>query len=76
MIKLNENQIPILPGSVMSKDGDPVSLGVVEQGVIVQFCFVEYAMLVEWQDIIDLVDMKIANHAERKEIPKPARKKE
>lgn len=72
MIKLNEEQIPILQGSIISPDGTPYALGFCEQGAILQSAYADFAMLVEWEDMIELINKPQSGLSrEPVEIPKP-----
>lgn len=73
MKKLNDNEVPVLPGSLIMDDGTPVALGITEYGVIVQSTYTEFATLVEWKDIVDLCFSYKPQDAiqTRREIQKP-----
>lgn len=73
MIQLTEEQIPLLQGQLIINDCC-FALGVVEQGVIIQYLEIPNgnAILVEWSDIIALGEKDImGSHKPPVAIQKP-----
>lgn len=50
---LTDDAIPILPG-ILDVENESVALGVVEQGVIIQYPERDVALLINWEDIVNL----------------------
>jgi hypothetical protein len=77
MIELTENETPILPGQRIV-DEECIAMGVVEQGVIVQYIERNKTLLISWDEIVrfgmgSFPPNKYATAAMPKEITKPGK---
>jgi hypothetical protein len=71
MIRLKEDEIPVLEGKLMFND-KCYALGVSQEGIIVQYMEKDsVAYLIEWVDIIDVGEKEIAGSRSPIAISKP-----
>jgi hypothetical protein len=77
MIELTEDQVPILSKSFLNND-ELVMIGVVEEGVILQYVERDSAYVVFWDEVITLVSNVLVGkdlESNRTEIPQPRSRK-
>lgn len=54
MLEIEDKDVPVLPGKYMLKGGECVAIGVVSDGVIVQYIERNTTLLILWDDIVRL----------------------